>query len=212
MEQLTNQFITDFLLIFLMIFFPTYIIFALMNNKNKNKRNRINEHVIKGGETVKKDVYEKNIERLIKLLIEDARIHEKPLNIQLRNDGDFFKVESPNKMILQMIELAFLEQYIRRNDFEKLMLTDSDIKYCALMVCLKISSLIPESRYSIRLNSFVTTAKKTPYSKAIVQRLFFLIAISYYYGLKAENYTRIMKNESFHDKLLDRSFNNIKRL
>lgn len=210
MEQLTNEFFYDFLYIFLMIFFPTYIIYLLINRKNK--RNRLNRNNKREEKFDKQDVYEENFKRMTNLLIEDARIHEKPLNFQLRKDGDLFKIESPKKMILQMSEIAFSDQYIKRNDFEKIALSDGDVKYCSLMLCLKVSSLTPESRQSIRLNSYVSTTKKTPYSKAIIQRLFFLIAISLFYTLKAENYPRISKNVGFHDKLLERSFNNINNL
>lgn len=207
-----EAYLSDFIVLTAMIFVPTYIILSLINRKHT--RNRINaDHAMRASQNKDPDmILERNYKEIVKLIINEARVYELPLNAQLRKGKDKFKIDSPSSLIERLLKLTFDSAFLSESDLRKRDLTEIEVKFAALMICLKTASLKSESKESIQINSYVATAKNTPYSLAIVQRLCFLIGINLFYALKAEEFSRIQKNPVYYDKLLDRAFVNIDRL
>lgn len=191
-------------------FFSGFMAKIKDENKNSIKKNKTKGKLRANNN--ESEIYDDNIKRVIERITEQAIMFEIPLNSSLGKQRDRFKIDASGRLIKKSLQIAFSYDALKEKDLMKRKLTENEVDFVCLMVCIKCSSLNSSSVDSIKINSYVSTSKNTPYTLAIVQRLYFLIAISLLGKLKGEGYSKIANNPGYYDKLLDRSLYNINKL
>ncbi|MFS1430790.1 hypothetical protein LMH73_027695 [Vibrio splendidus] len=157
----------------------------------------------------KSRIFNENFEKVLLKSAEESKFCELSLQNAVRLNGDDFKITNFARIVYELLEIAIEKKLITASRFDLVELSEEEVTYAVFAISLMAATTKVNSMASIRINSHVKTNSSTPYTLAIVQRIFLLMASPLYDNVMRGNLKGVVDKKKVFDGLMNQSYNNV---